>query len=491
MPEPVTPTPDAEAALAHAGAPLREHSNGLFGTLTLIHLGVLVIFTSWAFGGQAPWVRDILLGWGTLGMILFVSTCGDLARRGAAPFAALRPLWPLLVFDLLVGASCLNPSFREILRGGVPYFSIQTPPHAWLPSSARPGLSLRELWQFNAIVLSCYNLCLALANRRALRALLLLLAGNAVALAVFGTFQKLAGSPGLWLGLVKSPNVHFFATFIYHNHWAAFTLLNLGVCLALLFHSLRRDDNRDRWHSPALTGATATLLLAASVPLSASRSGSLLAGLLLLAAFVHFLLRLVRRRREMNESAALPATALVVAAVLAVAAIGWLGRNVIAQRAQLTAEQLERIRVEDTLNSRLILYRDTWRMAAEKIWFGWGLETYAHVFRIFNSQRTAERWVPFYAEAHSDWLQSVAEVGLVGTALLVLLGALPLAAIPWRRVQSLVPRYLLGGCGLLLLYAWVEFPFANPSVMMTFWICLYGAVRYASLDLRTQNAPPA
>jgi hypothetical protein len=56
------------------------------------------------------------------------------------------------------------------------------------------------------------------------------LAGNAVLLAVFGTFQKLAGAKGLWFGLVASPQPRFFSTFVYHNHWGSFILLSTVVC---------------------------------------------------------------------------------------------------------------------------------------------------------------------------------------------------------------------------------------------------------------------
>jgi hypothetical protein len=140
-----------------------------------------------------------------------------------------------------------------------------------------------------------------------------------------------------------------------------------------------------------------------------------------------------------------------------------------------------------TFSSRLTLYRDTWRMASEKPWFGWGLESYAHVFRVFNTQRTAETvfWIPFYAEAHNDWLQSLAETGFIGTGLLVLLGWLPLRG-HWRHAfDSPVPRYLLIGCGLILLYAWVEFPFANPAVMMVFCGSWFLAARHLALDAKT------
>jgi O-antigen ligase len=417
-------------------------------------------------------------------MLLFLLACADRTRTAEGKFhPALRYLWPLWLYDALVVVSCFNPGFREVMVAGEPSL-VLADPNPWLPTAARPLLAAKELWQFNGLVLSSFNLLLVLHRRRQVRSVLFLLAGNALTLAVFGTFQKLAGANGLWFGLVPSPNKHFFSTFIYHNHWGAFTLLNTAVCVALLFHYHRRGGYRDLWHSPVLLGAVATLLLAISVPLSASRSCTVLVGLLLAGALVHFLLRIVRQRREMRQSAFLPVAGIALAALLAVAAIGYLGRDVIVQRAQLTSEQLARFASEGTLTSRLVLYRDTWRMASEKPWFGWGLESYAHVFRVFNTQRTAELqwWIVFYAEAHNDWLQSLAEVGFVGTGLLALLVLLPVWAVSWPRVRSVVPRYLLAGCSLVLLYAWLEFPFANPAVMLTFSTVFYCAIRYAELE---------
>lgn len=470
----------------------RRHHASLLGKLVLFHFGSLLVFTTWAFGGQAPWVRQGIAVWGAVGVLLFIAACWarDKTDRSTA-WPALRHLWPLWLYDLVVVVSCFNPSFKEIVVAGERSLVLGDPV-PWLPSAARPLLAAKELWQFNVIVLSCFNLFLVLPGRRFVRGVLFLLGANAVVLAVFGTFQKLAHADGLWFGLVHSPNARFFATFIYHNHWGAFTLLNTAVCLALLFHALRRGGARDVWHSPVLMGAVVTLLLAASVPLSASRSCTALMGLLLVGALTHFLGRLIRRRRERQESALLPVAGIVLAVLLAAAAVAYISRDVITQRARLTSEQIAKIAKEDTLNSRLTLYRDTWRMATEQPWFGWGLESYAHVFRVFNTQRAAELWVwiPYYAEAHNDWLQSLAEVGFVGTGLLVLLVLLPVRAIPWRRVQSVVPRYLLTGCLLVLLYAWVEFPFANPAVMLTFCATYYCALRYATLDLRAQMEDP-
>jgi O-antigen ligase len=448
------------------------------------HFAALLLFTTWAFGGQAPWAREVIAWWGAGGVILLgVSRW----RLGGARVPALRWLWPLWLYDLLVAVSCFNPSFREVLSAGERTL-VMADPRAWLPSAALPSLAARELWTLNVLVISSFNLLL-LPGRRLIRGILFLMVTNAVVLAVFGTFQKLVGAKGLWFGLVPSPNPRFFATFVYYNHWGAFTLLNLAACIALLFQAYRHHAHRDIWHSPVPLGAVITLLLAASVPLSASRSSTILAGLLLLLAVVYLLWRLLRRARAERTPVLGPALGLVLAVGLAAGAIGYLARGSITERVRQTSAQLSAQAPQDALASRLTLYRDTWRMAAEKPWFGWGLESYAHVFRIFNTQRAVEQWVwiPFYAEAHNDWLQSLAETGFVGTGLLVLLGLLPLWTIPWRRIDSNLPRWLLAGCAFVLLYAWVEFPFANPAVILTFWATFYCALRYAALDLEGQR----
>lgn len=454
--------------------------------IVLGHLLILIVGISWAFGGQIDWARQALLTWGTVGIGLFCYAMLSNGRRETRQ-RAFAHLWPLVLFDLAVGLSCLNPSFQSFLSNGELYFKLSTPPYTWLPSSARPDLTLRELWQFNAIVLSCYNLVLVIGSRSILRKLLLVVAANSVLLAIFGTFQKFAGAGGPWF--VANRQTYFFSTFVYHNHWGAFNLLITGASLGLFFHFWQRGGYRDLWHSPVPAGAVATLLLASTIPLSGSRSSSLLLGALLLGALLHGSLRLIRQHRERQESATRPIVVLGVTVIVALAAIIYLSQDVIALRSRLTTEQLTQMRGENSLNSRLTLYRDTVRTGLVKPWFGWGLETYGDVFRIYNSQRADEVWFgqPYYREAHSDWLQSFAESGVIGTSLLVLLGLAPLWPVRARVFKSVLPRYLLAGGALVLLYAWVEFPFANPAVMIAFWLCLYSAACYAALDLERRN----
>ena len=468
------------------------NSGGHLENVVIFHLGTLIVVTAWAFGGQSPAARNWLLAWTTIGLALFfIAVALRQQHQPNTHRQVLYDLWPLLVFDALSGLACLNPSMVVITREQLAYLKFVEPPYAWLPSCARPELALSQLWLLNGIILSAYTAGLVLVSRRTIRRLLLLVGVNAVCLAIFGTFQHLLASTGLYFGRIPSPQSYFFASFVYHNHWGAFTLLNTATCLGLLFHALRHRGNRDLWHSPVLAGAVATLLLAATVPLSGSRSSTILLGLLTGGALVHLLTRLIRQRRSQHESVLLPVIGIVLAGMLSIGAIGYLARNVIVRRAALTTEQLGRIRNSDQLDARFVLYRDTWRMAQDKPWFGWGLESYGDVFRIYNTQldRYDGRhfWQPFYRAAHSDWLQSLAESGYIGTGLLVALGL-----TPWRRLRngkslSMPSRYLLAGCGLILLYALLEFPFANPSVLIAFWSSLYLARRYQVLEIEAES----
>lgn len=453
--------------------------------VTLIHLASLLVFTTWDFGGKTDFARVVISCWGSLAAVILGYACLRRWKRNDGIPSAVRWLWPLVLFNLLVIASAQNPSFTRSVIGGADVFINYGAKHAW-PSSARPVLSLRALWQFDAIFLSCFNLAVVVTRRRMLRGILLVLTVNALALAVMGTFQKLAHASGLYFGAVHSPNDEFFASFIYHNHWGAFAVMATAAALGLHFHYSHNGGQKDERHSPALFGLVATLLIAASVPLSTSRSCTILLLVLLPASLFHWLRLHLRRARATGGPLLLPVSLSVGLFAIGLGAIFLLGRPVIEARLDTTRQQVEDLRRHGDFGARQQLYSDTWRMARDKLWFGWGLGSYATVFGIYNSQYAVERWFgqTYYAEAHCDWLQSVAEVGLTGTALLVLMGLLPLIAAFRHRVPfTEFPRWLLSGCGLIALYAWIEFPFANPAVMITFWLCFFTAIRYHQLTI--------
>jgi O-antigen ligase len=289
---------------------------------------------------------------------------------------------------------------------------------------------------------------------------------------------------------VKSPQNYFFASFIYHNHWGAFTLLMTAICLGLIVHHARSDRHRDFWHSPAFAGLVATFFLAASIPLSTSRSCTLLVLVLLGGAFLHWAGHIVRQRRARNQTASGPLLLAVLVLLFAGAAAYKLAQPIIEQRLAKTVEQINELRARGDFGGRQRLYRDTWHMARDKLWFGWGMASYPTIFYYYYNTQTSpiDRLPVFYYDAHSDWLQSLAELGVIGTVLIGLQGLVPLLSLRHHRPWGPLPGYLFAGCALVLFYAWVEFPFGNPAVVLAWWLCFFAGIRYARLDARAEDS---
>jgi O-antigen ligase len=456
---------------------------GLLPRLVVLHVAILVILATWLFGGNAVRLRPLIALWGSLSLPLALWAFVERRRAGAHSWAPASWLYPLILLNAQVLASLLNPRFRELQLGDstglVPGGDIP-----WLPGSASPLLSFQALWLFDAIYLSGFNLLIAVRRRRHVRTLLALCGVNAIVLSVFGTFQQLTGADGLFFGRVPSPNPTFFATFIYHNHWAAFALLSLAVLIGLTWHAARQsvERYRDFLHSPAFLWLVGSLVIAGTIPLCGSRSGMLLLALLCLGGGVHLLLHLRRRpgRRSEWNPRMLAAAGTALAMLLAVT---WLAGPVIRQRWEHSRLQLSDIGRAQGPNQRLVLYRDSLRLAADRPLFGWGMASYPVAFYPYNTQKPNSDRIPvFYADAHNDWIQALAEHGLVGCLLLVLCALPPLLSL--RHVEHLgtLTRYLLSGCALVLLYALFEFPLGNPAVVLLWWILYFGAILYPRTD---------
>lgn len=451
--------------------------------LTLWHVGILIALASWALGGNTEWARLSLSVWGSLASI-GVWMGLRLNSRDVRCSINGRTLWPLLVFDALVVISLFNPNFRELQRStGVAFVpDAYLPRLTFLPSTARPDLSLKALWFFNAAYLSGFSLLVNVQRRENLRRLLAFAVGNALVLAILGTFQQLSGAEGPYFGAVKTAQSHFFATFIYHNHWAAFATLMLTVAVGLCFYFAERGHRRF-FNSPGFVVLVGVALLALTMPLSTSRSGTLLAIVVILTALIHVSVRTLRRARERQKSASRPLLA-VAAGVLVIGLFIYdLAKPVIRVRVAATQTQLAEMKTRGEYFPRQVLYRDTWALARDRLSFGWGMASYPTAFYLRNSQRVADDGLPrLFHDAHSDWLQSLAEVGVIGTALLALCGAVPWWQLRRRVSWPPLSRYLLFGCALILAYALLEFPFGNRCVVIVVWVLFFAAVRYAHLE---------
>lgn len=479
--------------MSHAlSSPARPASAGPnLEKLALWHTGLMLIFASWVFGGNIGWARTVLAVWGAGGVLITVAALLQTGEHGRDTRRRAWALLPWVLFGVLTLASCLNPSFQPITIEGQPLLVHLGAPHPALPSTVNPALTFAT-WAFTAgAYLSAFNLWLVVRHRRPLRLLFLTAALNTLVLAVFGTVQKLLGR-GYYFGLSTSPNPRYFATFIYYNHWGAFMVLFLAVTTGLLFHSARRilPRARDLWHSPFTAALAATIFIAASAPVSASRSATALAAVVATLATGQALWHIADARRAQGRAAWPPILAVLLLGTATTGAVGWLAHRSITERVADTREALAAH--ESLLAGRERLYRDTWTLAMQQPAFGWGLESYGTAFMLIRPRSIFldRQYESSYVKAHSDWLQAVAETGFVGTACLLLMGLVPLAGLRWRMLRHPLVGYPLLGCGLVALYAWVELPFANGAVLIGFWTLFFAALAYARLD-RKSGGPTA
>ena len=449
--------------------------------MTLVHLGVLVVLSSWAFGGGAVWARTAIASWGSLAPIISVIAIFNRESRRQRAQRTMLWLWPFVLFNALVVVSCLNPSFTPKIFAAEPLLAYTGPAHANWPSTVNVAESRAHLWLFDATYLSCFNLLLVIRRRRALRFLLLAACANTLLLAIFGTFQRLV-SDGLYFGAVHSPNLRFFATFVYGNHWAAYLALFFTASIGLVFYYGSRATSA----APVTFGVTALVLMAITPPLAGLRAGTAMILGVGLIAVIHTLLQIRRRRRSYGESAKLPVAGLVVILAVVFGGSIYLGSDALNERLADTRGQLR----TGMFTERVQLYSDTWRIAAERPWFGWGLGSYEKTLQLIRPRPVEERrqYEHSYVDAHSDWLQSLAEAGFIGTLLVILCGALPAKRCRASLRAGNIPAYLLGGCGLILLYAGVEFPFGNPAVTVAFWLCFFSALQYTRLQSHARHA---
>jgi O-antigen ligase len=450
-------------------------------------VGFLLLASAWYFGGESAGAWWLLCGWGSLGGLITVAASAARGQPGADARRQLRELWPFAAFNALVLLSCLNPSFSAKVFDGQTLLAYRGATHPALPSTADAATSLRHLWLFDATFLSCFNLMLVIQRRRALRALLLVAGLNGVLLAVFGTFQKLVAT-GLYFGRVPSPNPRFFATFIYGNHWAADVVLMIAIVAGLTFFYLQRRARGQFNGSPLPLGLMALLLMAMTPVICGSRAGTVLVLLLLAGGVSQGLVHLWRRRRADGDSVAWPLAGLALCVALTAGGAIILGRAALRERWTDTQGQWQ----TGLIRERMALYTDTWRLASAQPLFGWGLGNFDKAMLLARPRPVEPRrqYEHSYVDAHSDWLQSVTEVGFAGTLLVALCALLPLRHLRARHFAGSLVGYLLAGCGLILLYAAVEFPFGNPAVVIGWWTCLFCAVHHGRLqDRKTGHHP--
>lgn len=371
---------------------------------------------------------------------------------------------------------------------------------AWLPSCVTADASIwKRCYPIAILALQSIILWRFMESRRLIRKLLLMIVLNGALLAIAGTFQKLSYVPGdrvkeIW-GLWDAPEPrYFFSSFTYKNHWSAFALLCLGGALSLAWREISRKGIL-AWREPkAGVCLVAALFIGITIPLSGSRSGTfLLITFLILLALVlgwsvtRYFDTLIKRCAAFGGT--------VFACSLTLGILVWFGFNLDREtKSEAIGNTLQQWKnyQKGSPPMRYYLWKDTFKMFLDKPVFGHGLGSFRALHPLYQSAEykkereyglaSAHRKLkPLTEHSHNDWLQYLAEIGVVGVVLLLLVPTLGI----WQNrksVFSTAPDWALVGCILFAIYSFVDFPTRTPACLLLLSLTLSLALKHASLE---------
>jgi O-antigen ligase len=380
----------------------------------------LVLFAAMAWGANTPWAIALFSG-GSL-LVLAWRLIWD-AWRGQ-----LRLFWSWLflpAFGLLalIGLQQLLP--RVALDA-----PLDSLPHSVEPHTT--GLYFLLAAGYAALGLSVIH---GFRSRRQLYRLMVLVITFGVLESLYGLVQSLGGIHYIWT--VPFTDNRARGTLMNPNHYALLLNLAISVGVGYLYArsvkllrgrklNLRRllrmpDSAKLAWIVVWLA------LIGFGVFVSLSRMGSI-------AMFVGLGGMLAAGR--LVEGGRLR-TVIVFSVLFAIVGLGlYAGVEGLLERYMILSQFGER--------DRIPIWRDAWPMASTTLWFGKGLGSFMWTFPAYE---TIEPDIPAMY-AHNDYLQILAEFGIVGIALLIWAG---MVCLRTARRNLLAKDHLVKGIGLATL----------------------------------------
>ena len=481
---------------------IRERLVCTFATLTLV-------FTAWSLGGHKTWALHLLFlgGLGTfLASVLPMprSWNGYDGRHGNLKNVKrllVQPFfWASFCFLVYIFIQYLNPSMVQVFGEKSWWVEPMRPPLGYdMPTSVKADYSTMNalrtfVIQASAICLAC-GILVGIQRRKTALIILWSFVLSGVAMSFVAILQKLTGSHKiLWLIDILTPSP--WGTFTYRNQGAAFLILVLLISGLLYFFYERRASIKLKKGGPHFLLCLIIYLLCCSLWLALSRGGiifgfALAIGFSLIAFFVYF--KGINNRNSW----------FILSIFVSIAAVsGFLFFQLsdfkeINERLNLSRETLSNIGSYD----RVLSTKATWEMAQDSIFFGWGAGSFRYVFPAYQKDynilwyyyyREDRGWVgrKLYDYAHNDWVQFVADYGIIGCSFLfVMFATLLSGSLNLFSYQISVGLLLIFGLSLIAIHNFVDFIFSSPAYWVAFWGSLFLINKLFNLEFKAIRLP--
>jgi len=340
-----------------------------------------------------------------IGLILLYGTFG-LLMFGPLAFGAVEP-WSIFVVETGAVALTLLWLAQQRLEGEV---NILWNP-LFLPMAAFAVLIAIQLvfrisayrhdtiagaMLYCAYGMLCFLVTQTLQRSSQARRIAVILGLYGITLASFALLQGL--SPNGKLFWVRTPRLGgwIYGPYVNHNHYAG--LMELLAPIPLIISLSRMAHEKVR-----LVAGIGAAIMVGTVFLCGSRGG-------MIAIFVELIVLAVvffRQKKSVRIALSVGAFAVVLVSLLV-----WLGGKELTVRVSSISKET---RSEISGGMRLSIDRDTLQMFRQKPVIGWGLGAFPVVYPQFRSFYTNF----FVNEAHNDYLQLLAEMGVLGFATMI------------------------------------------------------------------------
>jgi len=273
---------------------------------------------------------------------------------------------------------------------------------------------------------------------------------------IFAVLQYLTSNGKLyWIREIRS-GVIPFGPYVNRNHFAGFAEIVIPMALVpLVLGKVRRER--------LFLAVLFALVPIVALILSASRGGIVSFAMQMVILFLLLLSRRVHSRH------ALVGGLVVLGAAMAVS---WIGVH----------QVVERFRGTDTLEvsagKRSAMRKDTWRLFLDHPVLGTGLGTFEMVFPPYDSLYDGK----IVNHAHNDYLEALAETGLVGgLCCLWFLGVLLRNSLKGlaelgTSFGSVLNLSGLVACSGFLVHSLVDFNLHVPANALLFFVCVHLAI---------------
>ncbi len=460
----------------------------------LTAVAVHLCFLPWALGTMHAWSQITSLVLATVGMLLALIPRNYSSDLSGGPAMRLT-MWPrLLHFPIFwIGLALLgyialqasNPSWVWE-RSETQWWLRRVNDIPWLPTSVDTPFERFDAWRQFIIYASAWlTVCTVwtgLTRRRALQILTVFLSANGAILAAVGLLLRFLRPPWFLLWFKDPlPGATSYASFINKNHAGAYLALLTLSTAALAMWYFDQGERDLKKSTPAGLFSFNALFLTGAVFFTLSRGASVS----LLISLILFLIWFFLRRRVFpRPNTTTHVTVIVVLMFVSVltCAVSYLDLSTIYRGFDRVVKEQTH---EESVRTRLYAYKAGQHMLADHWQRGVGAGGFRYLFPEYI-KRYPEAYANgqlFWEHAHNDWLEIPIELGVTGSALLLLAAGWWLLVFYRSRAiwHSLAIPILLG-CGQTLIHAWADFPFQNPAILVT-WLALIAiAARWLELE---------